>query len=44
MFTLLGDTQDKAVAEASDVMQIETALAKGSMDRWRCAIRPSVIT
>ncbi len=33
MFTLLGDTQDKAVAEASDVMQIETALAKGSMDR-----------
>ena len=33
MFTLLGDTDDKAVAEASDVMQIETALAKGSMDR-----------
>jgi putative endopeptidase len=33
MFTLLGDTQDKAVAEANDVMQIETALAKGSMDR-----------
>jgi putative endopeptidase len=33
MFTLLGDTDDKAVAEASDVIQIETALAKGSMDR-----------
>jgi putative endopeptidase len=33
MFTLLGDTDDKAVAEANDVMQIETALAKGSMDR-----------
>ena len=33
MFTLLGDTQDKAVAEANDVMQIETSLAKGSMDR-----------
>ena len=33
MFTLLGDTPDKAVAEANDVMQIETALAKGSMDR-----------
>jgi putative endopeptidase len=33
MFTLLGDTDDKAAAEANDVMQIETALAKGSMDR-----------
>lgn len=33
MFTLLGDTHDKAVAEADDVMQIETALAKGSMSR-----------
>ncbi len=33
MFELLGDTDDKAVAEANDVMQIETALAKGSMDR-----------
>jgi putative endopeptidase len=33
MFTLLGDTGDKATAEANDVMQIETALAKGSMDR-----------
>jgi putative endopeptidase len=33
MFTLLGDTGDKAAAEANDVMQIETALAKGSMDR-----------
>ena len=31
MFTLLGDTGDKAVAEANDVMQIEKALAKGSM-------------
>ncbi|MGA8939336.1 MAG: M13 family metallopeptidase [Acidobacteriaceae bacterium] len=33
MFTLLGDTGDKAVSEAKDVMEIETALAKGSMDR-----------
>ena len=33
MFTLLGDTGDKAVAEANDVMRIETALARGSMDR-----------
>jgi putative endopeptidase len=33
MFTLLGDTGDKAIAEAADVMRIETALAKGSMDR-----------
>jgi putative endopeptidase len=33
MFTLLGDTPDKAKAEADSVMQIETALAKGSMDR-----------
>jgi putative endopeptidase len=33
MFTLLGDTGDKAIAEADDVMRIETALAKGSMDR-----------
>jgi putative endopeptidase len=33
MFTLLGDTNDKAVAEANDVMRIETALAQGSMDR-----------
>jgi putative endopeptidase len=33
MFTLLGDTNDKSVAEASDVMRIETALAQGSMDR-----------
>jgi putative endopeptidase len=33
MFTLLGDTSDKAIAEAADVMRIETALAKGSMDR-----------
>jgi len=33
MFTLLGDTDDKAVAEANDVLQIETSLAKGSQDR-----------
>jgi len=33
MFTLLGDTTDKAAAEAADVLRIETALAQGSMDR-----------
>jgi putative endopeptidase len=33
MFTLLGDSPEKAAAEAADVMRIETALAKGSMDR-----------
>jgi predicted metalloendopeptidase len=33
MFKLLGDTPDKAAAEAKAVMDIETALAKGSMDR-----------
>ena len=33
MFTLLGDTGDKAAAEAGDVLRIETALAEGSMDR-----------
>jgi putative endopeptidase len=33
MFTLLGDTPDKAASEAEDVLRIETALAKGSMDR-----------
>ena len=33
MFMLLGDTGDKSIAEAADVMRIETALAKGSMDR-----------
>ena len=33
MFTLLGDAPDKAMAEAGDVMRIETALAKGSMAR-----------
>jgi predicted metalloendopeptidase len=33
MFKLLGDTPDKAAAEAKAVMAIETALAKGSMDR-----------
>ena len=33
MFTLLGDSPDKAAAEAADVLRIETALAKGSMSR-----------
>jgi putative endopeptidase len=33
MFVLLGDTEEKATAEAADVMRIETALAKGSMSR-----------
>jgi putative endopeptidase len=33
MFTLLGDTPEKAAAEAADVMHIETALATGSMAR-----------
>ena len=33
MFKLLGDTPEKATAEAEAVMKIETALAKGSMDR-----------
>src|SRR5258708_1811054 len=33
MFKLLGDAPDKAAAEANAVMNIETALAKGSMDR-----------
>jgi putative endopeptidase len=33
MFTLLGDTPEKAQKEAADVMRIETALATGSMDR-----------
>ncbi len=33
MFMLLGDTPEQAAAEAADVMRIETALAKGSMDR-----------
>lgn len=32
MFKLLGDSPDKAAAEANAVMTIETALAKGSMD------------
>src|SRR6478609_42303 len=32
-FKLLGDAPDKATAEAKTVMDIETALAKGSMDR-----------
>src|SRR5260221_13620604 len=33
MFQLLGDAPDKAAAEAKAVMEIETALAKGAMDR-----------
>jgi putative endopeptidase len=33
MFTLLGDTPEKAATEAADVMRIETALATGSMAR-----------
>ena len=33
MFKLLGDSPEKAATEANAVMAIETALAKGSMDR-----------
>ena len=33
MFKLLGDSPQKAEAEANTVMNIETALAKGAMDR-----------
>jgi len=33
MFILLGDTPEQAAIEAADTMRIETALAKGSMDR-----------
>jgi putative endopeptidase len=33
MFKLLGDSSEKASTEATVVMNIETALAKGSMDR-----------
>ena len=33
MFQLLGDSADKAAAEAQTVLRIETALAKGSMTR-----------
>ena len=33
MFVLLGDTPERAATEATDVMRIETALAKGSMAR-----------
>ncbi len=33
MFKLLGDPPEKAAAEAAAVMKIETALAKGAMDR-----------
>ena len=33
MFTLLGDSPDKAVEEAASVLKVETALAQGSMAR-----------
>ncbi len=33
MFTLLGDSPEKAAAEAKNVMAVETALAQGSMPR-----------
>ena len=33
MFKLVGDSPDKAAAEAKTVMQVETALAKASLDR-----------
>ena len=33
MFVLLGDSPEKAAEEAKSVMSIETALAKGSIDR-----------
>jgi putative endopeptidase len=33
MFKLMGDSPEKAAAEANAVMNIETALAKGAMDR-----------
>ncbi len=33
MFVLLGDSPERAAAEAADVLRIETALAKGSMSR-----------
>jgi predicted metalloendopeptidase len=33
MFKLLGDSPEKAAAQANAVMNIETALAKGAMDR-----------
>jgi putative endopeptidase len=33
MFVLLGDSTDKAAEEAKSVMSIETALAKGAIDR-----------
>ena len=33
MFVLVGDSPDKAAEEAKSVMSIETALAKGSIDR-----------
>jgi endothelin-converting enzyme/putative endopeptidase len=33
MFKLAGDSPDKAAAEAKTVMQVETALAKASLDR-----------
>jgi putative endopeptidase len=33
MFVLLGDSQERAAEEAKNVMSIETALAKGTIDR-----------
>jgi putative endopeptidase len=33
MFQLLGDSPEKAAAEAKTVMELETALAKGALDR-----------
>ena len=33
MFVLLGDSPEKAAEEAKSVMSIETALAKGAIDR-----------
>jgi putative endopeptidase len=33
MFVLMGDSSEKAAAEAKTVMDIETALAKGALDR-----------
>lgn len=33
MFKLMGDAPDKAAAEAQAILKIETALAKGAMDR-----------
>ena len=37
MFKLIGDSPDKAEAEAKSVIDIETALAKGSLPRVELA-------